>query len=319
MFRIFIILMMVSCGKSSSSKLNELIDYYNAPSRLSDSHISNLDKLPLSGSAGISVWRGSWMPYSAGGTTVITAQYDRAVTPGAFPAWTWEQSQVTQLSGVSWAGHCNGLAAASIMAPEPRHPVTYGGITFSVEDIKVLLIELWQNADNIVIGTRCSSPNPETSNGRMTDSSCRDLNPGAFHIAVTNWLGVFRYPIIADYEASDAVWNYPITSYRVIRRESLSALDAMYWLDGVNTNVYSYNSLAKAWEYVVLEVTLTSGVITYEYILELDEIRNIIGGEWFRNSRRSHPDFLWRATAPRPENPYLDSSLIQEIARQSIL
>jgi len=318
MFRIILILMMVSCGRGASSKLNEAIDYYNAPSRLADSQVSNVDKLPLTGSSGISAWRGSWMPYSSGGTTVITAQYDRAVTQGSFPAWTWEQSQVTQFSGVSWAGHCNGLAAASIMAPEPKRSVTYRGVTFSAEDIKILLIELWQNAETIVIGTRCSSPNPDTTNGRMTDSLCRDVNSGAFHLAVTNWLGVFKFPIIADYEAAEAVWNYPIIAYRVTKRAPLSALDAMYWLDGIKTNVYSYNSLARAWEYIVMEVTLTSGVKSYEYILELDEQRNIIGGEWFRDSKRNHPDFLWRATAPRPENPYLDSATIQEIARQSV-
>ena len=33
----------------------------------------------------------------------------------------------------------------------------------------------------------------------------------------------------------------------------------------------------------------------YEYIVELDAEGKIIGGEWIRDSRQNHPDFLWAA------------------------
>jgi hypothetical protein len=63
----------------------------------------------------------------------------------------------------------------------------------------------------------------------------------------------------------------------------------------------------------------------YEYILELSDAVNsqttgttIIGGEWFRKALTDHPDFLWRHTGPRVENPYLNLDVIYTIYNKSI-
>ena len=34
----------------------------------------------------------------------------------------------------------------------------------------------------------------------------------------------------------------------------------------------------------------------YTYLLELDEKRNIIGGEWIGESKKKHMDFIWAPT-----------------------
>ena len=316
---ILFLVFIVSCGKKTGSQLTDLIDYYNAPSRLTPNTTSRLVDLPVTGISKFPVWIGSWLPYSQGGTSNTMIKYDQAMHGGSYPAWQWEQAQMAQLSSISWAGHCNGLAAASTMTQEPRHPVTYNGIVFTVDDIKALLVELWQGAESNMIGTRCQSPTPDAINGRMADPTCRDTNAGAFHVAVTNWLGIYNLPVIADIDPSEAVWNYPILGYQIRTQQVLTASDAMFWLDGVKSDVYAYNTLARNWQYVVMEVRLTSGTKVYEYILELDEIHNVIGGEWFRGSRQDHPDFLWRAVVPHPENPNLDPATIQEIARQGVL
>ena len=69
------------------------------------------------------------------------AKYDLFVTRNGRdnPATlAWEQRELW-LSGFSWAGHCNGWAAAALLEPEPTAPVTRAGVDFSVADLKGLL------------------------------------------------------------------------------------------------------------------------------------------------------------------------------------
>jgi hypothetical protein len=47
----------------------------------------------------------------------------------------------------------------------------------------------------------------------------------------------------------------------------------------------------------------------YEYILELDQEENIIGGEWVGNSRADHPDFIYVPIGP----PNDDTSIFGSI------
>ncbi|ETK71810.1 hypothetical protein L917_20736 [Phytophthora nicotianae] len=42
--------------------------------------------------------------------------------------------------------------------------------------------------------------------------------------------------------------------------------------------------------------------VDYDYILELDECDNIIGGEWLYESNNNHPDFLWVVQGKTPSD-----------------
>ena len=60
-------------------------------------------------------------------------------------AWTPAHASFERASvffpNTTWAGHCNGFAAAALLEPEPLEPVTALGVTFSVADLKGLLVD----------------------------------------------------------------------------------------------------------------------------------------------------------------------------------
>ena len=321
---------LVSCGKNSNSYLSEEMDRYNNPSNVAgadrplDYYLSNL---PETGYVEKPVWNSSWYPNSQGGTAYRSnpsdyspmEKYDLAVNDASMNATRWEKQRSLATRNIPWAGHCNGLAAASTMADSPKHSVVYNNINFTVEDVKALLIEAWQDGGTVV-GGRCNAQRIYyDTDGRMTNSSCRDLNPATFHIALANFLGLFHKPIIADIDSGYPVWNYPIVDYTVKLKQKLDIRSVNWWLFNREDTTYRYNPNAISFMYYQTEITLSIGSkFIYEYILELDASDIIVGGEWFRNAKENHPDFIWRHTAPMAENPYLNIKIIYDIYFESL-
>lgn len=315
MKRLLVLVLLISCGRPEArSNLSEAMDWLNDPRGVPGANgalMISAATLPASGSSYHRVWTGSWLPYSQGGSLTATRKYDQAT--GAQAA-VWEQSEVNRFQHISWGGHCNGLAAASTMETEPLRNVYYNGVWFDTSDIKALLTEAW-NGGGAIVGGRCNNDQPaRDGSGRITDSACRDMNPATLHIVVTNFLGIWHKPIIADTEGGYAVWNYPVTAYRILRTQPLSLSDAGGWLRGYYDGTYPYNPAAVSIQYVQLEMTYShGGSSVYEYLLELDAYGVIIGGEWYRDSKDSHPDFIWRHTVPTASNPYLNINTIYSI------
>lgn len=316
---ISVILALFGCDKGSTSKVSEAMDWLNDPKGVPGGNgalIYQVDQLPQSGASYQSVWPGSWYPYSQGGTVNATQKYSQLT--GDYRAVNWERSESDRLRGYNWAGHCNGYSAASTMEQEPKSNVNMNGLIFYVDDIKGLLAEAWQGGGSIV-GGRCNNDNvTRDANGRLQDSACRDLNPATMHIIMTNFLGRWHKPVIMDNDASSNVWNYPVVNYRIAYQQNITKRDANYWLRGVNEDYYPYNDKIVSLKYMQMEIIYSTGYKpTYEYILELDGAGNILGGEWYRDSRYNHPDFVWRHTQPTAENPYLNINVIYDIYRRS--
>jgi hypothetical protein len=317
----------VSCGDNSSpSVLKEPIDWTNSPEHIPGADaalVLDPDGLPDSGAAAKPVWTTYWYPISEYGTArrpwegelSPMEKYDTAMGDSSMRATGWEMAQYTYYGNVPWAGHCNGVAAAGTMVDEPRKEVWYNGVRFSVDDVKALMVESFQGG-GVVIGGRCNlSALTLDREGRPTDPECRDTNPGSFHIAVTNYLGRFKKPIIADSDPVYPVWNYAITSYRVREKRKLSSSEVAQWM-GISN--YRFNPRATSFAYYQTEVVYSGGFTKiYEYFLELSG-SVIIGGEWYRNSRTDHPDFLWRHTVPTAENPYLNLDVVRSIYEKSV-
>jgi len=341
-------LLCVSCGdsKQMQSALKEPMDWLNDPVHLGAESplISDPDMLPDSGSVDKPVWTTYWYPASQSGTArrpvrnVLSPmeKYDLAINDRSQKATKWELSQSDIFRNVSWAGHCNGVAAAGSTVEEPKKQVVYNNVWFTADDVKALMVEAFQ-AGGHVVGGRCNSNEKQyDANGRLVASECRDTNAATFHIALTNYLGRFRKPLIADIDPAEQVWNYVITSYQVKMKKKLTARDVNWWLKGQDVDGYTYNPDATSFMYYQTEVFYNNGTKKiYEYILELaDSVgveknsepsptvppspTKIIGGEWYRNARTDHPDFLWRHTSPLPENPYLDLNVIYKIYNSSL-
>ena len=325
------LLALSGCGEKEADKsgLQEAMDSLNNPGNLPDTSgplERNIDRLPTAGYSAIPVWTGNWWPYSAEGTAhrpqprelSPLEKYDAAMGNDA-SATRWELAQAAALKAYTWAGHCNGLAAAGIMEKEPKRGVSFRNVYFSVEDLKALLVEVWQGGGTLV-GGRCNSQQVSYDrHGRMLDNLCRDINPAAFHLDLYNFLGRWRKPVIIDIAPLAEVWNYPIVSYTQTAQRALSTREATFWLTRMQYPDYPYNPDALSFRYIETEITLAAGNrFRYAYILELDADGNIIGGEWFGKSKQVHPDFIWRHSwPPTPENPYVNPAIVRQIIQSA--
>jgi hypothetical protein len=216
-----------------------------------------------------------------------------------------------------WFGICHAWAPAAFLEKEPRCAVKKGTVTFQPFDIKALLTQVYDGASvtTVFTGARFNGPDSPAntdSYGRYNDAARRDLGAGFFHIAITNIMGKFKKSFIVDVTAGSEVWNQPVRSYDIATITPLTLKQGAKTYFGVNT--YPFNSAAVSLAYVntkfrwiveseengplvetgkVDEYTQTRN---YEYLLELDAQKNIIGGEWVGRSRTNHPDFLWFPT-----------------------
>jgi len=325
---LFVALILTACDQNSASSfLKEPMDLRNNPRNIPGSVADlefMLNKLPETGKVE-RIWWGNWWPMSQGGTAARRYQgypspmekYD-AVTGGG-SATSWEIESTRAYTNIGWAGHCNGLAAASVMVEEPTKSVLYKNTTFTTEDIKALLIESWQGSGSI-IGDRCDRKQITYDRyGRILETECRDVNPATFHLAVTNYVGLFSKAIIADVDNSEAVWNYVIDSFTVQTKNWLSKNEATWQVQREASSTYVFNPEAIDFVHIKMTVNYVKfDTRSYEYILELNQNGMVIGGEWIGNNKREHPDFIWRPLDPQPENPYLDLNIINEIYRNSI-
>ncbi|EGZ11251.1 hypothetical protein PHYSODRAFT_261510 [Phytophthora sojae] len=212
----------------------------------------------------------------------------------------------------TWHGISHAWAPAAILEQEPKCPVTVNNVTFQPKDIKRLLTDVYYGAKSSTVfaGSRYNGNNDSTDQyGRHTDYSYRDLNPGFFHIAATNLLGLLNTTFFVDTDAGYEVHNRPVVGFKVYEQTAMSpqkAANAFYGLETYpwNANVTNivYVKSRLSW---INETEADGGLVAsganekltvgayYDYLLELDESEEIIGGEWLYGSNGNHPDFLW--------------------------
>lgn len=318
------------------------------------------DSLPASSSVDTPKipYVGSWYPQVYGGTGVKSSgsasaldKYDQAFNGGASKAADWERTNHSVTSGdpnSGWKGHCNGYSAAAQRHAEPLRSVTRGTTIFTPKDIKALLAETYMSAKFYFLGgNRCelsdksTLPGPTNRDDILMMGECDDVNPGTFHIALTNWVGIQKHTIIFDISTKEQVWNYPHYKYDSTSRV-VDAAEAMRLITGASRTPYTFNAQAVGFRSVATTVyyseALGQEVITseiaagsrfktnsYNYVLELDAAGKIIGGEWVGNSQTSHPDFIWVAMEPnvsdgtdKSSNPNIDAQEVIKLWAESI-
>jgi len=123
-------------------------------------------------------------------------------------------------------------------------------------------------------------------------------------------LGRYGRSFVVDVSYGYQVWNHPVLSYEITLQERFDDVQkALSLLPGSPTGEeYLYNDEAVSFVHVkvtfkyIVESSQSTEPMTpnlssytrtkhYEYLLELDESGNIIGGEWISNS--NFPDFMW--------------------------
>lgn len=223
-----------------------------------------------------------------------------------------------------WMGICHGWAPAAYMMARPTRALQVAAadgatkLVFTPSDLKALASLLWAEATppNRFIGGRCNDKDPPMDeNGRTTSQDAFDTNPGTWHLAVVNQIGIARRSVILDATYDYEVWNQPVVAYEYwyfnprTRRTAMDLASARVAIgDFDNDRFRRYRSPAArfvvgvAMSLVYVAETSPSTAdrdaaerderveVEYLYDLELDGDGRIVGGEWHNNK---HPDFLW--------------------------
>ena len=232
-----------------------------------------------------------------------------------------------------WWGTCHAWSPAALLMPEPQHAVTVNGVTFEVADIKALTQNIFDSTGAVMLGGRCNSKDITHDVNGSANSECSDVNPGAMHVILTNFLGIAQLPLVEDRTANYEVWNQPVLAYEVKKQVEVTATKANQCV-GQTGATWKYNTSAKKLYEVQTMVTyLTEGSAsrsplgfannksydTYHYILETNTAGKVIGGRFCTDSTNSHIDFLWSPTGRySPSNPSINVSKVKELIAKSI-
>lgn len=229
-----------------------------------------------------------------------------------------------------WEGICHGWAQAATHYPEPAPVmiVNKAGlrVTLGASDVKGLLAmhEAYNYKGEAFgfIGRRCKAngkvPGEGDNRDRIQDPpsdaeanspDCSDVNAGAFHVVLSNMIGIMGKGFVADIDRYNDVWNQPIVSYstQVVTEE---AVDGFQRSQGIERRLrmktkFTYGEelkfytpeLAQAGNLNFVSKLPVTGTPhakvlsrNYEYYLELNGAGKVIGGEWISQTR---PDFMW--------------------------
>ena len=234
----------------------------------------------------------------------------------------------------TWWGTCHAWAPASLVVPEPQKAVTVNGVTFEVADIKALIQNSYDSTSAVMLGGRCNSKEIMHGPNTSANDSCSDLNPGAMHVVITNFIGISQLPLVEDRTANYEVWNQGVLGYEVTQLNEVSATQANACV-GATGDTWTYNTNADKLHEVRMTVKyLTEGDASrsplgfasytrtdrYHYILETNSQGKVIGGRYCTDSAgNAHVDFFWSPTGNHsPSNPYVKNDKVSELVALSI-
>lgn len=214
-----------------------------------------------------------------------------------------EIAKLTNYDAKKWEGICHGWAPASMNHKEPEAKTLRNPdgilIPFGSADIKAILSYYYaypyQVLDTHQMGRRCDS--------RVInrDEDCKqDLNAGAFHIVLTNRIGIQNEGFVVDMDRFKQVWNHPVLGFSSrIKSEGRARSDSARGTTRTvkySTTITYVDESVNSWS--PLLGTREQKVKTQEmnYIVEVNICGEIIGGVWTSVVR---PDFLWVKQKPQ--------------------
>ncbi len=241
----------------------------------------------------------------------------------------------------TWEGICDGWSSAAIEFKEPK-PITLKNrdgidVSFGSSDLKALASYYHSAMTNNTltrrkmgygrVGKKCDVDIPWESwfvkNGveyytttkrgvvktYKVPKKCADVNPGAFHIVLTNQIGIKNRSFVVDVVSDQEVWNQPVFEYysevledttqvrrgatRKTARQVRVYTEMYYTNDGgvIYWGADNPKDAFNAWWYPTIDTyDYRFKKTTYEYYLDINRHGQIIGGTWLHYDR---PDFLW--------------------------
>lgn len=228
-----------------------------------------------------------------------------------------------------WEGICHGWSQAASNYSEPQKVVVTNKdgvkVPFGSSDVKGLLSmhDAYNSKGTFVrVGDRCDvrgkvageeseedGPIAPPSARDANKDKCADVNAGAFHVVLSNMIGINSQGFVADVDRFNDVWNQPVTEYtsevagevavtaqeakRGVKSKLLIKTKMIY---GEELAFYTPELEAEGDLAFVSKEPVTNTIHqafkfkNYEYIIELDVNGKIIGGTWITETR---PDMLW--------------------------
>lgn len=195
-----------------------------------------------------------------------------------------------------WAGLCNGWTAVSLALAEPNAVIVRNkdgiSIPFGSSDIKAIymlnqdLALIRKHNAASFIGVSCSLS--KFDKNFKEDKNCTDINSGAFHIALTNLLGLQKKGFVIDLERDYQVWNQPVFGYvSTIKSKQSTPTGSKITI----ATVIDYVSESGNNFYPVKDTpNQRLKTESYEYTVDLNTEGLIVGGDWISDVR---PDFAW--------------------------
>jgi len=194
----------------------------------------------------------------------------------------------------NWAGICDGWTASAIEFREPKAVVRTNpdgiSIPFGSSDIKGLIsyTAARQKLNSIVVGRYCPI------GLALGFSNCQDINPGAYHVILSNELGLRKTAFPADIDPGKQAWNQPLIGYEFTPLGSAKAEDGGSAIRIRSKLTYVDELDQSRWDPVTGTDQWVSSTQESEYVLELSPAGQITGGYWI--TKYTHPDVFWRPT-----------------------
>lgn len=249
------------------AKQEEAWAYGDRPSIFSSDLVFELSKLPAQGQAQVTPWTGSYWPVYEdsinfqwdGANDSAAAKYGKAFNVADV------ENKVSKAHGIdaqssrkectdasvcdasigetcakrrgaekgrcipTWWGICHAWTPASILFPEPKHPVTRNGVTFKVQDLKALASLVHNSTTSKFVSLRCNTQGGKVAvdaYGRVVANECRDTNAGTYHVLLANYLGLRQQAFAEDRVYDHEVWNQPLRAFRVKEQRAVDLAEA---------------------------------------------------------------------------------------------
>lgn len=234
-------------------------------------------------------------------------------------AAAWEKENSFDPSGPKWFGLCDAWTIASISYPEPTKPVTINNVTFSVGDVKALVLKTFEDIDE-----KQTRSYGVKFLGNNESWIYPDIFPDQFHRFIEMQLFRDQKAFLMDHDAGVEIWSVPVFKANYVMEQDPRQPDQ------VKVTLWLYNAAqmnrSNQRDFVGTEVETRE----YNYILKGTPNAQgelvIDSGIWIKgdrvDSRKDHPDYM--VTIPNPadltrvsKNPNIDTSLVDSIAKAS--
>jgi len=221
-------------------------------------------------------------------------KYDLLMGRYDYPLFHEAQSYSNPRAKV-WSGICDGWSIAAIQYPEPTAVTLMNpdgiAVPFGSSDIKGLMsyaAAIHFNPQARQVGLKCGI--------WPYSSGCSDINAGSLHV-------IFK-AFVTEIFGGREVWNQPTYAYDYqILGSAYSSSTGKGLL--VHANLKYTDELDESkWDPVVGTDAFQSGSLSLDYILDLDESDQIVGGTWLYESDR--PDFVWLPSKKLEFKDYFD-------------